>query len=269
MIPSFHPHLDVWLILGLVGFAYWYVNERIRPHWHPLVPPPTVRQWLWFYLGLGLIWVFSDWPIHDLAEQSLYSVHMAEHMVITLVGPPLMLMGLSRPVADRLFGHRLVRPWLSQLARPVVAFTIYNLGMIVTHWPEVVGLSVTNELAHFGFHFFLFGSGILLWLPVLSPATTIPRLRPPMRLLYLFLNSILPTVPASFLTFSHAPLYPVYGEAALAFGITPVDDQTIAGLVMKVGGTLLLWVVIAVTWFRWAADEDRWDRIEKDLRTPA
>jgi cytochrome c oxidase assembly factor CtaG len=63
-------------------------------------------------------------------------------------------------------------------------------------------------------------------------------------------------------------LYPVYGDAALAFGITPVIDQTIAGLVMKVGGTLLLWAVIAVTWFRWAADEERWDRIEKDLRTP-
>ena len=267
MIPVFHPHFDVWLILGTVGLGYWYVNERIRPHWQPLVPPPTIRQWTWFYLGLGLIWLFTDWPVHDLAEQSLYSVHMAEHMVITLIGPPLMLMGLSRPLADRFFGHRLVLPWLSQLARPVVAFTIYNIGMIATHWPEVVALSVTNELAHFGFHLFLFVSGVLLWIPVLSASSVLPRLRPPTRLLYLFFNSILPTVPASFLTFSQVPLYPIYGEAALAFGINPVDDQTIAGLVMKLGGTLLLWVVMAVTWFRWAAEEERWDRIEKDLRT--
>lgn len=266
MIPPFHPHFDVWLILGLVGFAYWYVNLRVRPHWAPEVAAPTTRQWVLFYTGLGLVWLVSDWPIHDLAEQALYSVHMAEHMVITLVGPPLMLLGLNRGLADRLFGSSWVAPWLTKLARPAAAFAIYNLGMIVTHWPEMVTVSVTNELAHFGFHLFLFLSGVLLWLPVLSPATVIPRLRPPTRLLYLFFNSILPTVPAGFLTFSHVPLYPIYGEASLAFGISAVGDQTIAGLIMKLGGTLLIWAVMAVVWFRWAADERRWDEIEEDLR---
>jgi putative membrane protein len=251
-----------------VGLSYWYLNRRVRPHWRPEVPSPRRRQWLWFYLGLGLIWLVSDWPIHDLAEQSLYSVHMVEHMVITLVGPALMLLGLNRGLADRALGHRRIRPWLAPLAAPVTSFTIYNLGMIVTHWPALVAVSVENELAHFGFHSFLFFSGILLWLPVLSPATALPQLRPPMRLLYLFFNSILPTVPAGFLTFSHVALYPVYGNASTAFGLSPVDDQTIAGLVMKLGGTLLIWVVIAVIWFRWAADERRWDELEEQLRTP-
>ncbi len=267
MIPAFHPHLDVWVILGTVGFSYWFLNTRIRPYWSPLVAPPTTRQWSFFYLGLGLIWLASDWPVHDLAERSLYSMHMAEHMIITLVGPPLMLLGLNRGLADRIFGHWLIRPWLSKLARPVTAFAIYNVGMVVTHWPEVVTVSVTNELVHFGFHAFLFASGILLWIPVLSPASIIPRLRPPTRLLYLFFNSILPTVPASFLTFSHVPLYPVYGDASLAFGLTAIADQTIAGLIMKLGGTFLIWIVMGVVWFRWVAEERRWDAIEQDLGT--
>ncbi|HUO46853.1 MAG TPA: cytochrome c oxidase assembly protein [Acidimicrobiia bacterium] len=267
MIPPFHPHFDVWAILGTVGFAYWFVNKRIRPHWQPAVAAPSRRQWALFYVGFGFIWLASDWPIHDLAEESLYSVHMAEHMVITLIGPPLMVLGLNRGLADRLFGHRLVKPWLSRLGRPAPAFAIYNVGMIVTHWPEVVSVSVTSELAHFGFHVFLFMSGVLLWLPVLSPSTVVLRLRPPMRLLYLFFNSILPTVPAGFLTFSHVALYPIYGDASLAFGISAITDQTLAGLIMKLGGTLLIWIVMGVIWFRWEAEERRWDEIEEDLRT--
>lgn len=268
VLPPWHPHIDVWLILGLVGVAYWYFNARIRPHLRPMAPPPTTRQWLLFYTGLGLIWVVSDWPMHDLAETSLYWVHMVDHMVITLVGPPLMLMGIARPLADRLFGHGALLPWLRHLVHPVAAFAIFNFGMIATHWPQAVALSLRNDLAHFLIHVFLFLSAVLLWLPVVSPTPLLPRLRPPIRMLYLFANSILPTIPASFLTFSHVPLYPAYGDASLAFGLTPVEDQTIAGLIMKVGGTSLIWLVITVIWFRWASDERRWDEIEEDLRTP-
>ena len=72
---------------------------------------------------------------------------------------------------------------------------------------------------------------------------------------YLFAQSLLPTIPASFLTFSTVPLYPVYGDAALAFGPLAVADQTIAGVIMKLGGGLLLWSTIAVIWFRWTKQE--------------
>lgn len=268
-LPPWHVHVDVWVILGLVGFAFWYLNTRIRQHERPVTSSPRPRQWAFFYTGLGLIWLVSDWPLHDLAENSLYWVHMVDHMVITLIGPPLMLMGLTRPMADYVFGNRAVLPWLRHLARPVSAFAIFNLGMIATHWPEAVALSLRNELAHFLIHLFLFLSAILMWLPVLSPSALLPRLRPPVRMGYLFLNSILPTIPASFLTFSRTALYPAYGEASLAFGLSAVEDQTIAGLIMKLGGTLLIWLVIGVTWFRWASEERRWDEIEEDLRTPA
>jgi putative membrane protein len=100
---------------------------------------------------------------------------------------------------------------------------------------------------------------------VASATTVLPRLRPPAQLLYLFLNSILPTIPASFLTLSTVPLYPAYGNASLAFGLTPVVDQTIAGLIMKIGGTMLFWVIMAIIWFRWSASEHRWDQIEQEL----
>ena len=266
-LPAFHLHLDVVLILGTIGLAYWWLQARMRTHLGPTLPAATGQQWTSFYVGLGLVGIVSSWPLHDLAETSLYWVHMVDHMVITLFAPPLMILGLNRQMADRIFGHPWVRPWLRPLARPAAAFSIFNLGMIATHWPEAVALSLRNELAHFVIHAFLFGSAVLMWLPVVSPSTVIPRITPPMQLVYLFLNSILPTIPASILTFSNVPIYPAYGDASLVFGLTPVTDQTIAGLIMKIGGTLYFWILMAVIWFRWASEEKQWDQIEEELRT--
>ena len=268
MLPAWHLHLDVWLVIGSIGAAYWYLGARVMPSLQPMAANPSKQEKSLFYSGLALLLIVSNWPLHDLAEASLYWVHMTNHLVMTLVVPPLLLLGLNRRMSDYLFGRRLVLPWLRYLARPGAAFAIFNLGMVASHWPDAVALSLRNELAHFLIHAFLFLSGILMWIPVMSRSSLVPQLRPPMRMVYLFLNSILPTIPASLLTFSHVPIYPAYGDAALAFGLTAVEDQTIAGLIMKVGGTLLLWAVIAITWFKWANDEKRWDQIEQDLRTP-
>jgi putative membrane protein len=265
VLPAWHIHADVWLVMGALGLAYWRLSTETGPG----LSRPTLREKTAFYTGLLLLLVVSNWPMHDLAERSLYWVHMTNHLVMTLVAPPLLLLGLNRKMSDYLFGHRLVLPWLKHLARPGAAFAIFNLGMIASHWPDAVALSLRNELAHFLIHSFLFLSGVLMWIPVVSRSSLVPQLRPPMRMVYLFLNSILPTIPASLLTFSHVALYPAYGDSALAFGLTAVEDQTIAGLIMKVGGTLLLWAVIAITWFRWVDDEKKWDKIEEDLRTPA
>ena len=79
-------------------------------------------------------------------------------------------------------------------------------------------------------------------------------------------QSLLPTIPASFLTFSSVPIYPVYGDAAMAFGLSAVADQTIAGVIMKIGGGLLLWSTIAVIWFRWTRQEREWESLESTLR---
>jgi putative membrane protein len=88
-----------------------------------------------------------------------------------------------------------------------------------------------------------------------------------MQMAYLFAHSILPTVPASFLTFSTVALYPAYGHAAEVYGLTAVADQALAGVIMKIIGGLYLWAWIAVIWFRWAGAERRWDEIEQELAT--
>ncbi len=122
MLPPWHVHVDVWLVIGSLGAAYWYLGLGLATTAAGGgVARPDGNRPL-FYTGLLLLLVVSNWPLHDLAEESLYSVHMTNHLVMTLVAPPLLLLGLNRQMADQLFGHRLVLPWLRYLGRPGAAF---------------------------------------------------------------------------------------------------------------------------------------------------
>jgi putative membrane protein len=262
LIPAWHPHPDVYLVLFVLGFGYWFANSRIRRHVAPSKPGPTRRQWVQWYGGLAVMWIASGWPVHDIGETSLFTFHMVEHMLLALIVPPLLLMGAPRWLADVTLGHPRVARWLRPLCKAVPAFVLFNATFILIHWPDMVELMLTSELVHFSIHFLLFFTAFLMWMPVLSPTVAIPKLSRPLQMLYLFLQSLLPTIPASFITFSSVAIYPVYGDAALAWGLTPVADQTIAGIVMKLGGGLIIWATVAVIWFRWTSEERQWEELD-------
>ncbi len=266
LLPVWHPHFDVWALVFILAFGFWYADKRIRPQVAPGRPGATRRQrWQW-YSAIVMIYLVSGWPIHDLADTSLFTLHMIEHMVLALVVPPLMLMGTPRWLADVTLGNPRVARVIRPLARPVAAFVIFNATFIVIHWPDLVDWMLTNELAHFSVHVWLFASAVFMWMPVLSPTAQIPKLRRPGQIVYLFGQSLLPTIPASFLTFSSVALYPFYGDAAEAFGLSAVSDQTISGIVMKLGGGFLLWGTIAVIWARWTREEREQDELESSLQ---
>ncbi len=264
-LPPWHPHWDVWLFVFGLAAAYLYTDLRLRPRLASTADPATTRQRTQFLSGLALVWVVSDWPFADIAETALFSFHMVEHLVIVYAVPPLLLVGMPTWLADTTLGHPRLRGVLGRLAHPVVAFSAFNVALVAIHAPDAVALMVTNDLAHFTLHGVLFAVAVLAWLPIFSPTRHLPRLRPPMRMAYLFLQTIVPTVPASFLTFSTTPIYPVYGDAAEAYGTTAIVDQTVAGLIMKLGGGALLWSIIVTIWFRWIREERRWEAIEREL----
>ena len=231
----------------------------------PGEPVATRRQVTWFSLGILTLLVAAEWPIHDLAERYLFSVHMLQHMMISLVAPPLILLGLPQWLLRLVLSPRPVMAVARQLTRPLVALLIFNGVIVVTHWPPFVNQAVHSELFHFCAHLLLFWSAILMWWPVVSPLPEMPSLSYPARMFYLFLQSIVPTVPASFLTFGSTPLYPFYESAPRIWGIDALTDMRIAGLTMKIVGGFILWGVIAVMFFKWHIEEQRtegWDSLE-------
>lgn len=255
---SWHPHPDVWLLVGGLLVAYFWALRRIGPkHVEPVEFTATRRQKSFFVLGCAVILVGAEWPMHDLAERYLYSVHMLQHMLFTFAAAPLLMLGMPAWLWRALLRPRpLLNAWRF-LSRPLIALIVFNVVLVLTHWPVVVTASVEHHLVHLGIHAVLFLSALVMWTPVLSPIIELPRLSYPGRMLFLFLQSLVPTVPASFLTLGSQPLYHVYETFPRLWGISPHTDQLVAGLIMKIVGGAVLWTVIAVQFFRWYDLEHR------------
>ena len=266
MIPAWHPHPDVWAFVFVLGFGYWYAVRRIGPYLGVEGPLVTRRQAAVYAFGLGSLWAVSDWPFHDIAEQHLFLFHMIEHMVIALVAAPLLIAGTPAWLLRRILAHPRLLPALGPLTKPLAAFFVFNGILVGMHWPQIVDLMLTSGVYHFLIHALLLAAALVMWIPVLSPVPELKQMTPPLRMLYLFAHSLLPTIPASFLTFGREPLYRAYAEAPRLWNIDAITDQTLAGLVMKLGGGAILWGTIAVLWFRWYAYEQRWEALERELR---
>lgn len=193
-----------------------------------------------------LLLVAADWPVHDIAEEHLYAVHMVQHLVITFIVPPLFLLAtpawLARLVV--LEGGRASRA-LRRLAHPVVAGVVFNGLTALTHWSGVVQWSFDSGAFHYGIHLVLFLSALLMWVPVVAPLPEL-RMSVPGQMLYLFLMSVIPTIPAAWLTFAEGTVYKHYDDGFQAFGVTVRSDQQAAGLIMKLLGGFYLWSIIIV-----------------------
>lgn len=259
-LPDWHPHLDVWFVLGAVVVAYL---AAVRRHESSTGVPTQPRVRRLFLGGMAIIWFASGWPMHDLAEGYLYSAHMVQHMLYTLAAAPLLVTGIPAWMWRAALRLRMLRLTWRFLTRPVPALVLFNGVLLFTHWPAVVEASVGSEPTHFALHVLIVGSALVMWWPVVSPLPEMPPISPPGQMLYLFFQSLAPTIPASFLTFGSAPLYPIYATFPRIWGIGALDDQLMAGLIMKIAGGAILWVVIATVFFRWAGREQRegWDAL--------
>ena len=117
------------------------------------------------------------------------------------------------------------------ITRPVLALVISNGVLLFTRWPAVVDAFVQSEPLHLALHTLLVTAAVIMWWPVFSPLPELPPISPPGQMLYLFVQSRVPTIPASFLTFGHQPLYRIYETFPRVLGISALTDQLIAGLI--------------------------------------
>lgn len=270
---TWHPHPDVWILVAFLAGGYVLALRRLGPrHVAPGQRAASRSQVVTYSFGLAALWIGADWPVHDLAEDFLYSVHTTQHLVFTLVAPPLLLLGTPGWLARELLRPPALYRLVTRLARPVPALVLFNAILVITHWPALVDLTLRAEPVHFVAHAAMFVSALLMWCPVAAPIPELRTLTPPAQMLYLFLQSIVPTVPASFLVFAERPIYRFYETVPRLWGLSAGEDQRIAGLLMKLGGGLLLWAVITVLFFRWHADEEssdsearRWRDLEREL----
>jgi putative membrane protein len=223
------------------------------------VPPGRIAA---FLLALATMLLALITPIADLSDNYLFSVHMVEHMLLTLLVPPLLLIGVPgwmlRPLIVRF-------PALLSVGRlltnPLVAYGFFNVVFIGYHLPTFYDLSLAVPPLHAAFHQLFIVTAILTWWPVLSPLRELPPLPPPGQLIYLFAQTLPSGLLGALFTFVGTPLYPRYVAAPRVWSsLTPLSDQQLGGVIMWViGGTFFLGA-FAVVFLRWALAAEAKDR---------
>jgi putative membrane protein len=261
----FQWHPEVWFLVAFLTAAYVYMVKVIGPKAVPEgVPAVTTKNKTAFAAAMVTLWVASDWPMHDISEEYLYSAHMLQHMMLSFFLPPLALLATPTWLARVLIGNGRLYEVVKFLAKPVVAGVSFNVVVMVTHIPLMVNESVESGPLHYSLHFLVVLLALLMWTPVCGPLPEL-QIGPLGKCIYLFLMSVVPTVPAAWLTFAEGTVYDAYDIPIRVFGWSVEVDQQLAGAIMKTAGGIFLWAIIVFIFFRRFASQYA---AEHDYRRP-
>ena len=242
---------DPWLVAALlltagVYLRGWLVLRRRDPvRWHGGRPAA-------FLGGLAAIDLALASPVEPFASL-LLQVHMVQHLLLTMAAPPLLWLGAPLfPLLRGLPRHRAVSPGsahgcppppLRLALRPLdpppdgTALVLFITATWVWHAPPVYDLALRSNGWHYLQHVCFLGTALVFWYPVVRPYPARPRWSPWLLLPCLFLADVSNTALAALFTFSDRLLYPYYADVPRLAGLSPLDDQSAAGVVMWVPGS--------------------------------
>lgn len=212
-----------------------------------------------FFSALLVVFVSLNGPIHDLSDTYLFSAHMVQHLLLTMLFPPLLITGVPGWMLRPLLSNRFIGATARFLTRPFVCFTIFNLVIAGWHIPFFYNAAMASHNIHILEHLMFMGAAVLMWWPLTSQLPELPRLSYPGQMLYCFLMILPMSIVAVYISMADEVLYPAYSAAPRITALSPLDDQLLGGLIMWVPGGLIFMLIMTVIFFRWAArgEDDR------------
>ncbi len=244
---------------------YTFGTGPLRGRFFPGQPYPTAKATL-FYLSMTLLTLIFVSPLHTLGEVFLLSAHMLTMMLVIFVVAPLFLLSLPGWLIAPVALHPVIKPVLRFLTRPVVNVLHFNGAFLLIHIPLLLKtLMFSTDALHYLTYFAIFGSAVLMFWPVMNPLPgALPS--PPYRVQLTYLVVLLVTHNPFSSVFSFAPglIYPWYEGAPRVFGLSPLQDQQFAGVVMGVMYITVMLVAVAAVFVRWFGGraEERSVRLE-------
>ena len=242
-------HPSVVIGLALLGGLYVYLGGLAAPR----------RRVTAFGASLVVLGVALNGPLHNLSDGYLFSAHMVQHLALTLVFPPLLLYGTPAWVVRPLLGPAWVLRSARRATRPLAAGALFSAPITLWHVPQFYESALEHHPLHIVQHLVFIATAVIMWWPILSPVPELPRASYPTQLIYLFALGLPMSLAGALITLSEQVLYPFYAGAPRVWGLAPLADQQLGGLLMWVVGTIYLWVAASVVWFRWSAREESGD----------
>jgi putative membrane protein len=231
-----------------------------------------------FAVGYAALVIALISPLHAVGEL-YFSVHMVQHLLLSLVAAPLLLLSNSMPVflwaldkRDRAtLGHLVgqpgpIRSVLRFLTHPVVAWTLFVCTQWLWHEPLGYQWALENRWAHYFEHLTFFATAVLFWWPVIGSPPLPSPLGYPARMAYTFLAWLPNSLLGAGIALSRAPLYPYYVLAGQANGFDAAYDQQLAGLIMWMPGDVLFVSILILLFVAYMqAEERKEERVDREL----
>jgi len=245
----------VWLFVAGLVVAFFRLERRSVDEGLSDASSSAWRRTA-FRVGTGALWLILDWPIGAIGAGYLASVHMVQFLVLSLIAPPLLLLSI-RERDYRAIARRLPEGPFRAVTHPLVTLATFTIVLAVTHWPPVVDTLMPSQAGNMLLDLMWLATGLLFWWPIVAPVPVRPGWGYATKMGYLIAATLVNTGTFAYLTFTALPLYATYELAPPFPGISTRDDQTLAGLLMKVGGAAILWTAITILFARWYRESER------------
>lgn len=240
--------------------------------------PALMRESAVFQAGLLILALAMISPLHQLGAV-LFSAHMVQHELLMAVAAPLMILGRpavpmlwglpgsSRQVVGNLINRSSVRQIWALIANPFSAWLLHAIAIWIWHTPRLYDASVRSELVHSAQHMSFGLTALLFWWSILSPRAL--RRTGGVGIVSLFTTGLHTTFLGALIATASSPLFSVYtAEGTARFGLTPLDDQQLGGVIMWVPAGMAYLVAALFLFRNWIRESGaRVRRVEAVRRT--
>lgn len=266
-----------WIAVTLIiaaAYTYLFLTNRRLPY--PGTKPVSWGQKLSFYLGLLLFYLAVGGPI-DLLGHFLFFIHMVKMAILYMVVPPLVIMGIPKWFYMYFKRDRMFDRMLGFFSRPILANVMFAGLFSLYHMPFLFDLSMTHVVVKTIYTTVLFLTALLVWWPVLTPIPSHQDLSEFRKLAYLYLGAFLLAPSCALIVFANQPFYATYtdpetwatalglcisgdpgvilqtfGGPQFLGGVSPLEDQQIGGVLMKVTQEIVYGAALTYTFYKWA-----------------
>jgi putative membrane protein len=231
--------------LALAALAFAWRARALRRRARPL----PARRAAFFLGGIAVMLAALVSPLDRLGEERLFSMHMAQHVLLGDVGPLLVVLGLSGPLLRPLLARSPVRA-LRLLAHPLVSLPLWALDLCLWHLPYLYDAALRNGAVHALEHALFFACGALVWAAVVEPLPGPAWFGSGWKLVYVGALWVVSGALANVFIWSGRPFYAPYVDAPRTFGLSALSDQRLGGAVMLLEGSAVAFSVAAWIFLR-------------------
>jgi cytochrome c oxidase assembly factor CtaG len=245
------------LLPVVLGFGYFRRVNHLARHGSA---PSALRQ-VSFGGGLLLLLAATVGPLDELGDELVFG-HMIQHTMLTDEAALLLAIGLTGPVLRPILSAPGLRH-LRALMHPVLAIGLWIVVIYAWHAPPLYEAAAEHTLLHLLEHACFLGAGLVMWLALLGPLPKPEWFGNIAKVGYVAVIYFSSMAMANILMWSGTVLYPVYAEGEAAHGISPLTDQSLAGAILMIQGSIVMLAVFFWVLIQWARqDTERQELID-------